>query len=97
MIVHRNDSGFAINLTLVDDDEPLDLSNATITAIFRTPTGERTQKPAYPTSPTEGKCRTTIDAAETVAEGILDMQITVLIGDSRYSSGIEHFTVTESL
>lgn len=97
MKVNRNETGFPIVLNLVDGEEPINLANATVKAVFVTPTGARTEKTAALSDPVNGVCRTTIDEAETADEGVLEMQIQVTIADSRYLSEIQHITVTDSL
>lgn len=97
MNVVKNDNGYIVDLTLMDGEAALDLTAATITAVFKNADGIRTEKFAAVTVPLEGKCRTSIDAAETVAEGVLEMQIQVRIMDARYSSDIEQIAVTDSL
>jgi hypothetical protein len=95
--VNRNETGFAVILNLVDGDEPIKLTNAAVKAVFVTPDGTRTEKTAALSDPENGICRTTIDAEETATEGVLEMQIQVTIGDSRYLSEIQHITVADSL
>jgi hypothetical protein len=97
MNVVKDDSGIQIRLTLMEGDTPIDLTNATVSAVFSNGL-TRTVKAAEIIDPLGGTAKTVIEAAETAVIGILDMQIQIgMFGGSRFSSEIEHITVMDGL
>lgn len=96
MIV-KGDTGIALKLQIVEDDQPVDLTGANVVVIFKNG-DHRVEKNASITDAETGLCEAVIDAADTSETGVLDYQVRVITGNgSRYSAPMEYIPIADDL
>jgi len=93
----QGDSGSVLSLTISDDSQIVDLTNATVEVVIKyKATG--IVKQATVTNALQGECQITLDASDIPHQGIYSFQATVKFSDGKqFSSQIERFSVSKKM